>query len=605
MNISFRARLWTGCILLCGVTLAAYVPNLLTSDFVSLDDTLLITGNATIQELTPRSVFHAFTSYDPELYVPLTLVTYQLEHAVAGLTPQVYHFTNLLLHIASALVLFFLAAMILRSYTAGFFVALLFAIHPLNTEAVAWAAARKDVLSTFFFLLTLYLFERAERFDEVYLKKWSILTFLCALLSKVTVLPLVLILPLLGLMRGKAPRDLNGKCYWPYAALGVVFAGIAYYGKTKNLGNLSLWDYALIGCKSTVFYLGKIFWPVDFSVSYHQMTPVTLAAPEFSVPVVFVLVLVCVMLWMFWKRWIFPASCLLFFFLTVSVNFFNVWKNGMLFFASDRYAYIPAIGIFLLFGYLLTKLFAVVRSRTGAERIMYLDITLGILLTGILFPLTVAEAFVWQGSESLYIHALTVLPTSVMVLNNLGDLYVDEGKEDQGMALFLRAVESDPKNIVALTNIGNLYKKHGDLANAEKYYRIAAESVPKNPFPEHLMGLYLLGELQIDTGKTEEGLDTLGQAVILGGQYAEPYFNLGLMLEKLGRKDEAIQIYQAGVNVNGSYLIARYHLAGLLAEQGKLPEAITQLKAVVRLNPHYEKAAEHLANMEAMVGSKP
>lgn len=156
MNLS-RLRFWHLPTILIAVTAILYLPHV-GNALVTLDDRMLITRNPFIQQLTPWSLRMIFTTYDPELYVPLTLFTYQIEHLIFGLAPQIYHFTNLLLHIGSAILVFQVIRRIFRSDLTGFVSALLFAVHPLQSEAVFWAAARKDVLSGFFFLLSLFFY---------------------------------------------------------------------------------------------------------------------------------------------------------------------------------------------------------------------------------------------------------------------------------------------------------------------------------------------------------------------------------------------------------------------------------------------------------------
>src|SRR3989344_3646014 len=156
----------------------------LQNDFVTWDDGLLITENPIIQDISWENVKAAFTTYDPELYIPLTFLTYQMDYAVWGMRPFGFHLTNLILHTGNAILVFWLMTLLLKNFqrtsnnqitnniitrTPGnvwiaLAVALLWSLHPLNTEAVAWASARKDLLSGFFFLLSVcgYLQWRAR-----------------------------------------------------------------------------------------------------------------------------------------------------------------------------------------------------------------------------------------------------------------------------------------------------------------------------------------------------------------------------------------------------------------------------------------------------------
>src|SRR3989338_4850543 len=160
----------------------------LWNGFVNWDDGLLIYENPIVQEFSFRSIYTAFTSYDPELYIPLTLLSYQWNHVVGGLNPFVYHLTNLILHAFNALFVAWIALLLGKNKWIAAVTGLIFALHPLHTEAVVWASSRKDVLAAFFALLSigLYLLYQESGDRRSYLG--SLVMFLLALLSKVSVI---------------------------------------------------------------------------------------------------------------------------------------------------------------------------------------------------------------------------------------------------------------------------------------------------------------------------------------------------------------------------------------------------------------------------------
>ena len=193
----------------------------LTNEFVVWDDGLLIYENPIVQEISPWSITQAFTTYDPELYIPLTFLSYQIDYAIAGIEPFFYHFHNLVLHTLNAILILVCVYMLSRSKWIALFCGLVFLVHPVHTEAVVWASARKDTLSTFFFFGSLlsYLFYREKmchgepgrtmtegssldraRDDTVSLSHplylMSLGCFLLGLLAKVSVfsLPIILLL---------------------------------------------------------------------------------------------------------------------------------------------------------------------------------------------------------------------------------------------------------------------------------------------------------------------------------------------------------------------------------------------------------------------------
>ncbi len=580
--------------LLIAAPLAVYSLSVTRNAFVSIDDRLLITENAAVHQLTPGTVAHVFTSYDPELYIPLTLVSYQIEWALTGAHPFLFHLDNLLLHMGTTVLLFLFLRRLFASDLTAFFGALIFALHPVHTEAVAWAAARKDVLSGFFFVGSLYAYEhwRGERESPWPWK--SLVLFLLALLSKVTVVLLPLILLVLDWRStGRITlRDLREKT--PYFALSVLFMMIALFGKAKGIGSLGIWKTLLLSAKSVAFYLTKLLWPSHLSVIYSQQTLVALRSPEFFVPVLVTLLLL-VLIVVLARRYRNISAGLVFFLLMLIPNFANFWKNNFLFFASDRYAYLPSIGLIMI----VCALILWVRNhQPHREKPVYGF--LGALCLLLMF-MTFGQVRVWQSDLTLYQNVLQSYPDSALAANNYGDALIKTGKIDEALTWFTLAAENDPTYVQAMVHAGNVERERGNLDEARKWYERGISAISSEPRIEDLAPHYLLGELLINMGKNEEGMSHFRSATELLPLVAEPYYNLGLQLQKLNRGDEAIPLLEKAVELRSDDLASRYHLAGLYAEKGRLPEAMAQLEYIVEVNPGYEKAAVHLARIRNLI----
>ena len=168
---------YLGIVVLTGIVVAVAFGSSIDHEFVTWDDTILITENPIVQTPSLKNVVKAFTSYDPELYIPLTFVSYQINSVVCGLSPSCFHATDLVLHTLNAVLVYALFASFIGSDLIALVLALLFAVHPLNTEAVVWASARKDTLSTLFFLSSLlaYIQTRSagKRIDGFSLRSFS------------------------------------------------------------------------------------------------------------------------------------------------------------------------------------------------------------------------------------------------------------------------------------------------------------------------------------------------------------------------------------------------------------------------------------------------
>ncbi len=586
--------------LLCAVIgvlcLIVYGPHL-GNDFVSIDDGPLIYQNPVIQELTARSVGYTFKTYDPELYVPLTLISYQLEHAMFGLWPAGYHFTNLMLHIANALLVFAIITMLLRNRTLGCVVALLFAIHPIQTEAVLWAAARKDLLSSLFFLGSLCLYLRYRESEKPVTYWASVGVFLLSLLSKVSGLLLPFVLLGIDWVQGRKWTKRMFMEKIPYLILSIVFGIIAVGGKSQALGTFGLWERILLLGKSIVFFLRQLIVPLQFSVIYPQSTPVTFASPEFFAPFLIVAALGIVALLMLrWNR--VAAFCLLFFLGMLAPSFSTFYKNGFLFFASDRYVYLASIGIFVLVALVLQWI-----ARRGKA----LEITSTVVVTAAIFVLgmkTYAQGTTWKNSEALYTNVIAQYPESAMAHNNLADILRRQNRLSEAEAAIAEALRLDPQNLAAHVNAGLFREARGDIKGGIEYLRKAVAITDKKPqITIDDAGVYVtLAQMLERSGDRDSALAVYVQVTKKGPLIADAHHNLGLAYEQRNRTTEAIAAYDRALALNPNLLASHYHLAGLLASLGRLPEAMAHLEKIVAINPGYEKAGEHLQKMRAMVG---
>lgn len=584
------------CAILAGLCVALYGPHL-ANRFVSLDDGLLIYNNPLIRQLTPQSVAYAFRTYDPELYVPLTLVSYQVEYALFGLRPGVFHLTNLLLHIGNVLLVFGVLTMLVKSRTVGFMAALLFAVHPIQMEAVLWAAARKDVLSSFFFLGSLALYLRYREDGSRLTYGGSIALFLVSLLSKVSGILLPVVLLGVDWLQGRKWSRAVWMEKMPFFALSALFGIVALGGKSQAIASVGVIERLLLMGKSTVFLLGQILFPLHLSVIYPQSHAVTLASPEFFVPAILVCVLCGAAFAIAWRSRL-AAFGLLFFLGMLAPSFSTFYKNGFLFFASDRYVYLASIGIFLLVAMGVERL---VRWGRGGDRA-------AVALTAVVVIVLSAKTFVqgatWKNSEALYRNVLSAYPESAIAHTNLGDVLRREGRIDEAEAQIEAALRINPELLAARVNAGLFSEARGDIAGGIAKLRIAAEIVDqKERVTIDEVGVYFtLAAMLERSGDYDGALAVYRHAVTKTPQMAESHHNLGLMLEKRGRTAEAIDAYGEALALHPRLLDAHYHLAALLASVGRLPEAVVHVEAVLAIDPGYEKAAEHLQNMRAMMG---
>jgi len=522
-----RAQKW---LLACGiVALTAIVyGRSLGNGFVTWDDGSLITENPLIRSLSPSSIIGAFTSYDPELYVPLTTLSYQFNYLVAGLHPFIYHFTNLALHILNVFGVVWVVFLLCKRKSVAIAAGLLFAVHPLNTEAVAWASARKDVLATVFFLLTIGWYIRFLRTGAQRYRFWSVMAFLLALLSKVTVILTPVVLLLIDWYEGRSLDREAVKEKWSHLLLAVVFGMIAWFGKATS-GSF-FFEKVLIGMKSIIFYPMKLLWPMHLSAIYPYTSPITLSTPDLFFSTAAVIAL-CVVVYIF-RRHRTIVFAWLFYLLMLLPTLTNITRgrNELLdvIFASDRYAYIPIIALLLLVG----LFFAFLRDRWRHIA----DGGLALLLCALAVA-AYAQSLTWKDSRSLFTQVLAVYPDSYVAHTNIGTELYKEGDVSGAMGEYEKAVSIRPDG-TTYYNIGQIHLAYGRKTDAIAAFRKSIEASQKDPDPFTYLGVLLL-----EQGNSVEAQSLLTQAYALKSTMPHTSYYLGVLALEQGRREEAITYF--------------------------------------------------------------
>ena len=480
------------CILL---PIAIYAQSL-GNGFVTWDDGLLITENPIIRGLSLHNLWLAFTSYDPELYIPLTFISYQINYAIGGLEPLGYHLGNLLLHIANVGFVYAISRRLMEaasasrsgrsrsSATTGALAALIFAVHPLHTEAVVWAAARKDVLSAFFFLLTVLCYLRSK--EEINAKskelRWywiSLSMFLLALLSKVSVITWPVLMVLMDWSRGefvktpqvRTPAADALKRAVPFLILSLIFGIIALGGKIANTG--FAYEKFLIGCRAVTLLLQKFLWPIHLSALYPFTKPVSFFTPELGFSVLFVFLVSVTVLFLAWRRGVkLPLFAWAWFLLLLVPSFSNITKghNELLdiYVTSDRYAYLPSIGLLFVAGWLVTKL---------AERLPKIVYPLFFFILCVFSVLSYRQSLFWKDTSTLFVHVSDVQPNSYVAWSNIGTEEVRRGRLHEGLQAYTKALQIRD-DATTWYNVGQILRAQGKIELAIQAYERAVESSP-------------------------------------------------------------------------------------------------------------------------------
>ncbi len=570
----------------------------LNNKFVSWDDTGLIYNNPVIRGLNAANVKQAFSMYDPELYIPLTFVSWQFDYMAGGLQPFMYHFGNMVLHALCALLTLLFVRKVTGKPWLGWMAGLLFAVHPLHVEAVAWASARKDVLSAFFALASMTAYAHyagSGRRGIWWLYGASVALFALALMAKVSVVMVPVLLVALDWMRRRPMSKAAIADKVPYVTLSVVFGIVALFGKKQILAETGTWEKILMAGKSTVFYLQKLLVPIDLTVIYPYVKPITLSSPDFWVPAALSLGLVALTVWLA-LRWREAAFCLAFFLLNIIPSFTNFAKDGELYVASDRYAYIASIGIFVLAGLLLERLAMRAGGGRSTDRFAGIAATSFAAVAMGFGLLAAVQTTIWRDSETLFRDVIRKQPDSIAAHLNLAIILRETGRLEEALAETHAALAIHPRMEV-YTNFANVYKLQGRTELAAEQYRIAAASYPEKPEPH--MGLGIIAQEQ---GRYDEAIAAYRKAIGLEPKFTAAYVNLASTYEHLGRYDEAEAELKKALDISPSFADGWYSLGVVQIGKKDFPGATASFRKAMELNPGMTEAAVDLAASELTQG---
>ena len=594
----------------------------LGNSFVRWDDGLLIYENAAVRGFSLKNLKTIFTTYDPELYIPLTLLSYQIDYAISGTNASFYHFHSLVLHILNALLVVWFARRITGNSWIGTLTGLLFLVHPLNTEAVAWASGRKDVLSTLFFLLSLigYDIYREQGGSRSY--AGSLVALTLGLAAKVTVLTAPVLMLLIDLLRRRSVRL---KLLFPHIALAILFAIIAYFGKTDVLEASTLGEKLLIIPASITFYLQKLIFPYPLSVLYPITDTISLASFPYILPIVVCALVLFLALWSR-KYSPYPLFCLSAFLVTLAPSLLNFSKGDTLYLASDRYAYIPSIAFLLLFSFFTLRI---------PERFRIITVSVIVL---VLSGLTFRQSLIWHSSETLFANVLAHYPETHTARNNMGNILRAKGdlpgataEYEEALALseeYGRGEAASKSQSKILTNLASALRADGDSSGAHTSLNQAEALHPNNPHvylqrgllhlqagnakgaeetykaalnitPSFTSAKVNLGSLYVQTVRIEEAIAVLEEAIEQNPFYPQAFFNLGVALRKVERNREALEAYENAVTLEPAFVAARINLGILYAERKKIDEAVKQFQEVLQYDPDNARARSALSQLGA------
>jgi Flp pilus assembly protein TadD len=619
------------CVLLSAVTLMTFWPQT-GHDFITYDDALYVTENPQVgQGLSWQGVAWAFRTAEAGNWHPLTWLSHMLDVQLFGLKPGWHHVTSLLFHTANAVLLFLLLQRMTGAAWRSAFVAALFALHPLHVQSVAWAAERKDVLSAFFFMLTLLAYARyagvlalesrvlspesasssgtcgsqtaehatrntehgtriTSRLALFYLL--SLCCFVLGLISKpmlVTVPFLLLLLDYWPLKRMQNAEPGVSSSFiilekLPFLALSAVSCVITMWVQTGGgavvpVTVLTFSQRLTNAVVAYADYLEKMVWPVGLALFYPLAGDVPLGSLLLSAAV-----LAAITGWAIWSWRTRPHLAVgWFWYMGMLVPVIGLVQVGMQRMA-DRYTYLPLIGVFVMITWQASEWFAARQWGLPA-----LAVAAGLALAGCVAA-TSRQVTYWQDSEHIFARALEVAPANYMALDNYGRALLKQHKVPAAAQAFAAAVALRPDLDASRCGLGTALQEQGKLDEAADQFVQVLKVQPDN-----VVALIQLGIVRGRQGKLSEAVELLTRAVRLRPTDAGAHNNLGGVLLLLGKYAEAARQFEEAVRLKPDHIGALNNLALACKKAGRTQEAIAHYREALRLQPDSVEALNNLA----------
>jgi protein O-mannosyl-transferase len=583
-----RSWLIIGVCLFLAVLTWAVFGQTLWHDFINYDDPRYVYENTRITSgLSLSGIAWAFSHIHSMNWHPLTTVSHMLDCQLYGLNAGWHHFTNVLLHTLAGILLFLALQQMTGALWRSAFVAAVFAIHPLRVESVAWIAERKDVLSGVFFTLTLLAYVYYVRLPRVGRYLAVVFVFACGLMSK----PMLVTLPLVLLVLDYWPlcrigcQALDGRRQLlmpvlekiPLIALSAASSVVTFLVQRGAVGwkeDLPVLERINNAVVSYVLYIWQMLWPVNLAVFYPH--------PENRLPdweiVSCLLLLTCITAgaialrkqrpyfitgWLWYLGMLVPVIGL------VQVG----WQGR-----ADRYTYLPQVGLYIAATWGVADLTALYRHQRSIVS------TAAVLVIGALTLCAWVQTSYWRNSETLFRHALAVTTNNDVAENNLGIVFLGQGKVDEAISLLQSAVDLRPDNSPAHENLAKGLLQKGQVADALIHYGKLLELQPDNIEVHNIVGTVLTQQ-----GRAGEGIEEWQKVLAIQPDNGNAMSNLAWVFatspdQSLRDGPKAVGLAEQALRISGGRIPILFRtLAAAYAESGRFSEAIQTAQQGIEL----------------------
>ena len=573
-------RLVTPCVCVCLFVLTWVIfGQTLRFDFVNYDDPRYVYQNPRITSgISVANVVWAFSHIHSENWHPLTTITHMLDCQLHGLNAGWHHFTNVLLHSFAAVLLFVALERMTGALWRSAFVSAIFAVHPLHVESVAWIAERKDVLSAFFFMLSLLAYLHYTRAPSIGRYLTVALAVALGLMSKPMLVTLPFVLLLLDywpLERFKSKRsNAGGQSLQlvlektPLIAFSAVSSIVTFLAQRGAIGwteQLPVSERISNALVAYVIYIQQMFWPARLAVFYPHPEN-RLRVLEISLAFILLVGLTAVAFVFRKKAPYFVTGWLWYLGMLVPViGLVQVGWQGH----ADRYTYLPQIGLYIAVTWAVTDF-----TRSWHLQRMVLGIAALIVVSALSWCCW-RQASYWRDSETLFTHALAVTRNNDVAMNNFGIIFLEKGQLDDAISNLQAAIDVRPENAPAHDNLAKALLQKGQVAEAMVHYRKFLEIEPDNVEARNTLGTAL-----IQQGKLREAIGQWQEALAIQPENGNAASNLAWVFsacpeDSIRDGRHAVELAEKAFRISGGKIPMIYKvLAAAYAESGRFADAV-------------------------------
>lgn len=535
-------------------TFITFFPSL-KNDFVNWDDDIYVLQNTDIRDLNVNSIKNIFSSEYFDFYLPLTIVSYAINYSIGELNPFSYHLLNLILHILSTIILFLLIKNLNFNINIAFFVALIFAIHPLRVESVVWISERKDVLYVCFYLISALFFSNFL-LNKTKKLKWyllSLLFFILSLLSKSSAVTLPLILLLIVYLTKTESLQKSLIKLLPFFALSMIFGILTVY--ELNAGgniykfeeNYTFIDRFFLATYSFIFYIVKFIFPFDLSPTHYFPSKTDGFLPLQYYFSGLLTLFFAYLLYLFRKNRVIIFGAFIYIF--AIFLFLQILPTGRTV-VSERYSYIAHIGLLVITGYFLNSYFI-----KKPKVFIYLTFVVGIFFS----ILTYKYSIIWKTGESLFTHSILKNENKSLGYINRGLAhyygFTEKNKIDYNKAYqdFDKAISINKNDAEGWFNRGNCLMNFQKINEAEKDFdkTISLDSL-------HYKSWNNRGLVYAYKGNFDMAMKYYNHSIKLKNTFPDAYSNIAFVFLNNGDNKMACEYFEKSLKLGsktaGNYL---------------------------------------------------